>query len=156
MGRAIITIAFILVLLKWLEYEFKLNASLRRHWKWIGAALLLQALSGIVFYFANGKNGNFVYHAVGGGVMSALVFEYLLLTYRIHFNWRIQVVLLYCFVSALGVLNELAEYVAEFFIGLGTLSWDSHDTWRDLTANTLGALVAWFFIKLLYKNKPTP
>lgn len=153
MGRILITIAFIAVLLRWLEFEFGLKVSLRKHWKWLAAALAVQALAGIVFYFKGGVTGNFVYHAVGGGVMSALLFEYLLRTYNVRLNWRIQLVLLYSFVSALGVMNELAEYVAEFFIGVGKLSWDSHDTWRDLTANTSGAVLTWALTRLATRAK---
>ncbi len=156
MGRALLTILFIVALLWWLQWEFKRQVDLRKYWRWIVAALLVQALSGIAFAVIGGVVGNFIYHAVGGGIMTTLFFIYLLKTYAIQMSWRVELVVLYAFVSALGVINELAEYAAEFFIGVGTLSWDSHDTWRDLVANTSGALLAWglYKLSLLWTQKP--
>ncbi len=149
MGRAFLTISFMAVLLWWLRYEFKRKVSLKKYWKWFAAALLVQAISSIISLLVEDRVvGNFFYHAVGGGVTSALLFVYLLKTYGLSFSWRVEVVLLYCFVSGLGILNELAEYAAEFATEVGIFSWDSHDTWRDLLANTSGAVVAWLLYRL--------
>lgn len=149
MGRALLTISFMAVLLWWLKKEFQMNVSLKKHWKWFAAAILVQAAASIIsLVIPDRVTGNFFYHAVGGGVTTALLYIYLLRTYRQRYSWRVEVALLYGFVSALGVMNELAEYAGEFVIRVGFFSWDSHDTWRDLTANTLGAISAWLIYRL--------
>lgn len=141
------TASFMVVLLWWLQYEFKRRVSFTKYWKYVGAALLIQVIASVAFELIGGKTGNFIYHAVGGGVVSTLLFIYLQKTYSVKFSWQVQLVLLYAFVSALGVLNELAEYAYEI-AGLGTLSFDSHDTWRDLVANTSGAILAWAIYRI--------
>jgi glycopeptide antibiotics resistance protein len=148
--RALLTITFMVVFILWLQYEFKKKVSFTKYWRWIAAALILQALSGIAFSAINDRVfGNFIYHAVGGGVMTTLFAVYLLKTYGQRYTWRVELVLLFGFVSALGVLNELAEYATELSLNKnGLLSWDSHDTWRDLAANTSGALLAWLLYRL--------
>jgi hypothetical protein len=148
MGRAFLTISFMVVLLWWLRYELKKKVSLKKYWKWFVAALLLQAISSIISLLVPDRVvGNFFYHAIGGGMTTTLLYVYLMKTYGLTFSWRVELVLLYCFVSALGVINELAEYAGEFAIRVGLFSWDSHDTWRDLAANTSGAVIAWLIYK---------
>lgn len=137
------------VLLWWLRYEFKQKVSLKKYWKWFAAALLVQAIASIISLFISDRVvGNFFYHAIGGGMAATLLYVYLLKTYGINYSWRVELVLLYGFVSGLGVINELAEYAGEFVIRVGLFSWDSHDTWRDLAANTFGAVVAWLLYRL--------
>lgn len=141
------TASFLVVLLWWLQHEFKRKVSLTKYWSWVVAALTIQGLAELAFYINDGKAGNFILHSVGGGMASALLFIYLQKTYGLKFSWQVELVLLYAFVSALGVMNELAEYAYEL-LGLGTLSFDSHDTWRDLVANTSGAILAWGIYRL--------
>lgn len=148
MARALITISFMLVLVKWLQFEFRRDISIYKYWKWVAGALVVQAAASVVFAIYTTKAGNFFYHGVGGGVMSTLLFIYLQKTYQIQFSWRVELVILYAFVSALGVLNELGEYAFEM-LHLGKYSFDSHDTWRDLVANTSGAILAWTIYKLI-------
>jgi hypothetical protein len=148
MIRALITISFMAVLLWWLQEEFHKKVSLKKHWKWLVAAVIVQAIAGIISIVVSDRIvGNFFYHAIGGGATAALLYFYLIKTYSLHYSWRVELVTLYCFVSALGVMNELAEYAGEFAIRVGIFSWDSHDTWRDLTANTVGAIVAWLIYR---------
>ncbi len=142
--RTLLTLSFLAVLLWWLRYEFKRTVSFTKYWAWLVAALVVQTLSIFLSLAVSDPIvGNFLYHAIGGGVTSCLLFIYLIKTYEVHVSWRVELVLLYCFVSALGVMNELAEYAGEFFVGTGSFSWDAHDTWRDLVANTAGAVLAW-------------
>lgn len=149
MGRAFLTISFMAVLLWWLRYEFDQNVSLKKYAKWFAAALVVQAISSIISLLIPDRVvGNFFYHAVGGGMTTTLLYVYLVKTYGLNLSWRIELVLLYCFVSALGVINELAEYAGEFAIRVGLFSWDSHDTWRDLAANTSGAVIAWLIYRI--------
>jgi hypothetical protein len=149
MLRALLTISLMAVLLSWLQYEFKQRVSLKKYWKWFAAALLVQAIASIISLSISDRVvGNLFYHGIGGGAATTLLYVYLLKTYGLNYSWRVELVLLYGFVSALGVINELAEYAGEFVIRVGLFSWDSHDTWRDLTANTFGAIVAWLLYRL--------
>lgn len=151
MLRVLITISFMTVLLWWLQAEFKRKVSLKKYWYWLIAALVVQAIANIIsLVISNRVLGNLFYHGVGGGVTTTLLFIYLMKTYDFSraWSWRVELVFLYGFVSALGVLNELAEYAGEFAIRVGLFSWDSHDTWRDLAANTAGAIVAWGIYRL--------
>lgn len=85
---------------------------------------------------------------MSGGVSATLLFVYLIKTLKLSFvNWRITLLVLFAFVSMLGVMNELAEYFFES-LDFGIFSNDSHDTWRDLVANTTGMTVAWIAINL--------
>ena len=137
------------MLLGWLQYEFKQKVSLTKYRKWLAAALVVQAISSIIFLITPDRVvGNFLYHAIGGGVFSTLLYIYLLKTYKIQLGWRVELVLLFGLVSSLGVMNELAEYAGEFVVGVGVFSWDSHDTWRDLVANTSGAVMTWLIYRL--------
>lgn len=161
MARALITIFFMAVLLWWLQKEFHRDVSFKQHWKWLMAAILVQAASSIISLLITERiTGNFFYHAVGGGATTTLLYIYLFRTYDVRLNWRVESVLLYCFVSALGVLNELAEYAGEFAVGVGAFSWDSHDTWRDFVANTSGAFLAWavyrFYCVIITKRLRNP
>jgi hypothetical protein len=150
MARALITLSFVAVLLLWLQFEFRKKVSFTKHIGWLVAAIVIQMISSIISLVIDDRIvGNFFYHAVGGGVTSAFLFFYLLKTYNVQLNWRIQIVTLYAFVCALGVMNEIAEYVGEFATRVGMFSWDSHDTWRDLVANTTGALVGWIICRLV-------
>jgi len=45
----------------------------------------------------------------------------------------------------LGIVNELAEYAGEL-LDVGKFSFDTHDTWRDMVANTTGAAVVWLLL----------
>jgi glycopeptide antibiotics resistance protein len=145
--RAVITFLLLLLLVRWLRFEFRRKVSAKRYWKWVAATLVLQLVTGFTSGLAGDKLGNIILHAVGGGVVSLLLFTYLIKTYDVRYNWRVEVVLLFCFVSALGVLNELAEFAGEL-LHLGVYSFDTQDTWRDLAANTVGALLAWGVIKV--------
>jgi hypothetical protein len=51
-----------------------------------------------------------------------------------------QLIALYFLVSALGVANELSEFV---FTQAGVINLNPSDTWWDLMANTSGAIVFW-------------
>jgi hypothetical protein len=145
------------VFIWWLQYEFKKKVSLTKYWRWIAAALIVQAFAGVAFLVINDRVfGNFIYHTVGGGVMTTLFAVYLIKTYNQRYTWRVELVLLFGFVSALGVLNELGEYATELALNKnGLLSWDPHDTWRDLTANTFGMLIAWLLYRLYLRLSKT-
>ena len=94
------------------------------------------------------RNVNFIEHFAGGGVPSALMYLYLCRSFRLRFNWLQSLAGLFFFVSATGVLNELLEFVLDQTTS-GVYSSDRWDTWYDLLANSLGALLGWLIWKLL-------
>lgn len=149
-------IAFILIFTTWLGYELKRDYSLRKHWQWIAGAVLATLVGSFIYNeFSPDRLGNFILHA-SGGVSAVLLFIYFTKTLKVTFaNWRVTLVVLFAFVSTLGVMNELAEYLFEL-IGLGPFSFDSHDTWRDFVANTTGAAIAWavYSLATLKPRKP--
>jgi hypothetical protein len=148
MIHALTYIVFILVFTTWLGYELKRDYSLRKHWRWIASAVAAGLVGSLIYNeFFPDKFGNFILHA-SGGVSAVLLFIYFTKTLKITFtNWRVTLVIVFAFVSTLGVLNELAEYFFEL-MGLGPFSFDNHDTWRDFVANTTGAAVAWMVYTL--------
>ena len=141
MIHAVAYIIFILPFTAWLGFELKRPYSLKLHWQWLAAAFITGIIGSFAFAIYPDNFGNFLLHA-SGGVSAAFLFTYLCKTLGLYFNWRLMLVMLFAFVSMLGVLNELAEYIFES-LGMGPFSFDSHDTWRDLVANTTGALLAW-------------
>lgn len=148
MLHVFLSMVFIAVVTKWIVFETKHTVSLTRHIFWVLAAFAAQLLASILSLAIGGKTGNFVLHSVGGGAASTLLFFYLIKTFGIKVSWRVQIVLLFAFVASLGALNELVEYAIESWLGI-IMSFDSHDTWRDLVANTSGAYLCWAMIKFL-------
>lgn len=69
----------------------------------------------------------------------------------IRLNWRLGLLALFMFTSALGVINELAEFAAEL-LNLGIFTYDRQDTWRDLAANTSGAVLTWAIVTYASAN----
>ena len=141
MIHAVTYILFILPFTAWLGFELNRKYSLRTHWKWVAGAFLTGLIGSLIYNTYPNKTGNFILHA-SGGVSSTLMFIYLLKTLNLKLNWRLTILFMFAFVCMLGVLNELAEYFFEL-LGLGPFTFDKHDTWRDLVANTTGAFVAW-------------
>jgi hypothetical protein len=150
MIHAFAYIVFILLFTPWLGFELKKEYSLKAHWRWIAAAFVTGIIGWTAYLMKPDIVGNFLLHA-SGGVAAALLFVYLLKTLRLNFPWRLTLVLLFAWVSMLGVLNELAEYFFDL-LGFGPFSFDNHDTWRDFVANTTGAFSAWAVIKLLFRK----
>jgi glycopeptide antibiotics resistance protein len=141
---------FILGFTAWLGKQLKLKYSLKKHWRWIAAACVLGLIGAIISRIYPSRFGNFLLHA-GGGASATLLFIYLTKTLNFKFSWQVTSVLLFGFVCGLGVLNELAEYLCEL-LGLGMFSFDAHDTWRDLTANTTGMVAVWMVYSLTIYN----
>lgn len=83
--------------------------------------------------------GNFYMHAIGGGVTSFCLAMSVIKQSKFRFS-TIQLALIMLAVACtLGVVNELFEYALELAThGNLIFSLDTHDTWRDLLANTVG------------------
>lgn len=127
-------------LLRWLCWELKKPFKPTNHVQWLVFTMLF-SLAGLVLseLSPSGQGvGNFLLHAVGGGMATASTYVYILKNLNLNINWRLNIALLFMFVSAFGILNELLEYAAEL-AGLGIFSIDSQDTWRDFVANSSGA-----------------
>lgn len=146
-------LVFVLAALLFLAYEFGGKFEPMRHVGWLVVGVVAGILSVIGSNTFGHPYGNFVLHCVGGGVATALTYNYLKLHTHPKWSWRVDLLVMFGLVSALGVINELAEYAAEL-AGVGIFSFDSHDTWRDLVANTSGALVTWLMIVII-KNLRT-
>ena len=145
---------FIFLLMRWLLYEFKPAVIRpRRQAGWLLLGVFFVLLAEVLAIVIGGKLGNFLLHAIGGGVASACIFTFFVRLFQPRLSWRTELVLLFMFVSTLGVCNELAEYAAELLLQI-QLSFDTHDTWRDFVANSSGALLLWSLLKLLnYKGE---
>lgn len=151
MQHSFLYVVFILLFTPWLGFELKKKYSLKAHWPWIAAAFVIGVVGWQLSHINPEIFGNFLLHA-SGGVASAFLFVYLFRTLKLKFPWRLTLVLLFAWTCMLGVLNELMEYSLEF-LGFGPFSFDNHDTWRDLVANTTGAFTAWAIIKLIFRQK---
>lgn len=92
-----------------------------------------------------GEDTDFVKHFVGGGLFSGLLWLYI----KQSLSWRthplLELASLYFLVSGLGVTNELFEF---FLSETGLMYIPSWDTWWDLLANNLGALIFWLLYRL--------
>ena len=88
-------------------------------------------------------------HLIGGGFFCGLLW----LSLKTQLGWRIsplmELVSLYALVSAFGVANELFELAIVEFKLVHHLN--GADTWWDLLANTLGALVFWIGYRVVLK-----
>ena len=92
--------------------------------------------------FADAVTANFIQHLIGGGVTSFCLVMYGVDQLKLKLTVLQLLVLVVAVVSLLGVANELVEYVIELTTGR-IFSWDTHDTWRDLAANTIGGGLGW-------------
>lgn len=147
MVHAVLTIFFVLLVGNWLKSELNCKTvSLGKYKTWVIIAVILQLAAALFAELEGGRFGNLILHSVGGGVAATLLFFYLMKTFGFKTNWRFELAALMGFVSTLGVINEIGEYVAES-ASLGIFSLDSHDVWRDLVANTSGMLLAWLAVK---------
>ncbi|MBW3568689.1 hypothetical protein KY385_01000 [Candidatus Parcubacteria bacterium] len=148
MVHALAYVVFILPFTAWLGWELNKRYSLKAYWYWVAAAFITGVAGSLIYGQYTDKFGNFLLH-MSGGISATFLFVYFTKTLKLKFiNWRITLLVLFGFVSTLGVLNELAEYILET-LGFGIFSDDSHDTWRDFAANIFGMLVAWVALNIL-------
>jgi hypothetical protein len=96
----------------------------------------------------HGSNTQFMTHFIGGGIFTGLVWLFIKKNLGLTLSPLAELASLYFLVSGLGAANELFEFFAN---GIGLAVIPSFDTWWDLLANTLGALVFWVGYKALSK-----
>ena len=77
---------------------------------------------------------------MGGGLFSGALWLYIRKFLRLDQNPIYDLLAIYFLVSALGVANELFEFVT---VEIGYARLNPSDTWWDLLANTSGAVVFW-------------
>ncbi len=92
------------------------------------------------------ETSTFQQHFVGGGIYCALVYSYLKLRFKWRCHWLIDLAVLFGFVSALGVANELIEFTLVKVVHIKSI--DISDTSWDLTANTTGGFVGYGLLRL--------
>ncbi len=111
---------------------------------WTIAALLIALIGTTTNHFIpNSIASNFFMHAVGGGVVSFCLTMSIIRQARFKLLLPQLLLVLLAVSCVLGVANELFEYAVELLTrGRIYFSIDTHDTWRDLLANTVGALGA--------------
>ena len=115
-------------------------------------ALLCLLAAGFVGSYSESMSANFFQHAVGGGLACGLVCIVLLQAFSLHLSKFSLLVIIIAAVSTLGVMNELLEFVLQSTTPL-MFSFDNADTWRDLAANTAGALLAWAVSLAIYYSQ---
>lgn len=118
------------------------------HRGWLTAVVAASVAGSVASRLAHHPLGNFYLHLLAGGAATAFAYEHLRWSLWIRIQLRLDVVLLFAFVSCMGVLNELGEYLVDS-AGWRTFSADRADTWRDLTANTLGAFAVWVAVRAI-------
>lgn len=100
-----------------------------------------------------GRDTAFITHLVGGGMFSAFLWFYI----RNRLSWRLSLLhdltAIYALTAALGVANELFELVVT---QAGLVNLTPSDTWWDLLANTLGAVLIWLFYAIYKLSKRSP
>ncbi|MCA9347308.1 hypothetical protein KC930_01855 [Candidatus Saccharibacteria bacterium] len=133
-----------------------LHKKLKLEWNRDVYTYVIPILSGLIYILARhlpepnitNESGTLAQHFVGGGFISALYMEYLIkeLKFKIPFFGRL--LLLYPFVSMMGVTNELLEFSVT---KLHIYAVDGTDVWWDLFANTLGAYSLFFIYEISKK-----
>lgn len=124
---------------------------------WLAVAAVLFSVS---LYLPSpqiqGIDTEFWTHFFGGGVFVGILYLYfrplIIRTLSVRkLHWFHELAVLFLFVSALGVVNELYELFAQQ-IGIFHESLD--DTSWDLLANTLGAVTFFVLYKSVVRLKP--
>lgn len=138
------------LLVKWLAKELDIRCE-PASYVWRLSALVALVIAIVIHNTFNSIASNFILHALGGGVAASLLYFYVKLSLKINVNWKIDLLVLFAFVSVLGCLNELAEYLLDS-LQVSEFSLDRKDTWRDIVANTSGAFVGWLVVKSFIKK----
>ena len=134
-----------------------LHKALRKTYKITSQALILPVICGLLYPIARAlrephitnESITLAQHFVGGGFISTLYFVYFIREFNIKLPSFAYILLLYPFVSMMGVTNELLEFAST---KLGIYAVDGTDTWWDLLANTLGAYCLFILILILLKS----
>ncbi len=115
---------------------------------WTVAALVAAVLGiALSHLFASPIHANLFMHAVGGGITSFCLTMSVIRQAQLKLTLAQLGLVLLGVGCVLGVANEIFEYALEMLTaGRLVFSRDTHDTWRDLCANTVGmgaAFLVW-------------
>lgn len=122
--------------------------------KTYGVSAWLPPVAAVLFFISfylpdvhiSSQTTTFQQHLIGGGAYSALLYMYAKKFLGWKFNWLIDSLVLFAWVSALGVANKLLEFaLAESHL----MVLDMGDAYWDLLANTVGAYLAYAAIRLV-------
>ena len=118
-------------------------------WLPVVAAFLFVVAWFIPDIHISNETTTFQQHFVGGGIYSAFLFVY----FKKLLGWKLSLIpsliVLFAWVSAFGVANELIEFTLTK-LNLAQIS--TGDTDWDLLANTLGAFTAYGILLLTMKQ----
>jgi len=128
-----------LLLAVYLSFEFKIELNLFDNNSVLFFIPILVTIGLALSFTISGILGNFLQHAIAGGVVVAFIGEYLRKTIYSDIKLRLWVILTMGLVSILGIGNELLEFFAQYFLGI-KISETVLDTWYDLLANSIGGL----------------
>jgi multisubunit Na+/H+ antiporter MnhB subunit len=133
-------------------FDFSEVKKVRSFTTWHLVAILMAAFGvAISHVFRDPVVANFVQHAIGGGVTSFCLVMYGIEQLKLKLKAIQLLLLVIAVVCVLGVANELMEYALELTTS-SIFSWDTHDTWRDLAANTTGGLIGWSVYSAIRRN----
>ncbi|MFO0970796.1 MAG: hypothetical protein U0520_00380 [Candidatus Saccharimonadales bacterium] len=106
------------------------------------------AASTIPYYFLDRLPANFLHHAIGGGVVVAIMTAYVISRLWPRLILWPRFFLLFSVVNILGNVNEIAELIGELTTRHVYIS-TKLDTNIDLVANNVGAFVGFLCILLI-------
>ena len=130
------------------QYQFKKTDLLVP----LSAGVLQLLAANIPYLFLERLPANFLHHAIGGGVVVAIIALYFQSRVWPHQTWTIQACFVLAVVNILGNANEILELAAELATGTIYIA-NKFDTNIDLVANNLGAAVGFGIIMLLRQLK---
>jgi hypothetical protein len=122
-------------------------------WIWIAGGIIALAIAlSYADVHLNTGYSNFLLHFFGGGVVSVLWWRYFNTHFLLARTWLQDFMYVWALVCMMGVANELFEFFLDSTLGY-QFSFDRYDTWWDLVANSLGAIVGWVSTYSFEKNK---
>lgn len=149
----LVIIPLLLVVVPWIavRFVFVTDKSMRLTYKQAMPYLLAAAFLWVLAFFVpnipvSPETDTFSQHAMGG-VVAGVLFLFACRAYGWRSSsWWQPWLVLYAFVSSLGVLNELFEL---FATKTELTIIDGSDVWWDLLANTIGGIVAFAAYEVL-------
>ncbi len=117
-----------------------------RSWLPVLAGVLIVISTQLPNIHISNQTTTFQQHFVGGGMYSAGLYIYAKQLFNWRLHWLVDLLVLFAWVSALGVANKMIEFA---FLELHLAHIDTADAYWDLLANTLGGFAGYL---LLYKS----
>lgn len=135
-----ITYCVLYLALLWIISEKWPNFTPRSIYSLVLLAALNVLLFALYLFIPSEFWGNRIQHAIGGGMLAFFMFWLVIRDTQTHLT-RLQFFTLgFLVVTALGVANELLEFVAQHYTSI-IFAGSIYDTWWDLLSNTAGACV---------------